>query len=139
MSPQIYYDEPYCGEKADIYSMGIVLFNMIIGCKPIFNNNNNSEEIGENEETNEDHYNEEEALFTFYKEGKEEELWDLIESSLKRNFDYRLITLLNGMLCYEEDDRWSLIDIIKCEWFNNNDIMSDDKRIEYMSMLKKQI
>merc|ERR1712154_732612 len=112
-SPQIFKCEAYCGNKADIWSLGITLFMMIVGAPPFHK------------------ASESDAAFAMIMNGEMMTMlarWNRVEYIESDQYD-----LLMKMLCIDEYERISIEDIQKHKWIQTR---FRKKRISYRMSLR---
>ena len=121
-APEIYYKKVYNGIQADIFSLGVILFNLYIGNAPfkiplksnIFYNN----------------------IF----QGNYPEYWALITKTLEGHEKFEdfedfkdFKELINKMICYKPEERLTIIEILKSKWLkeiNEDQLKKLDKEIK---------
>ena len=118
-APEIYYKKVYNGIQADIFSLGVILFNLYIGNAPfkiplksnIFYNN----------------------IF----QGNYPEYWALITKTLEGHEKFEDFNdfkeLINKMICYKPEERLTIIEILKSKWLkeiNEDQLKKLDKEIK---------
>ena len=103
-SPQIILRQPYNGEKADIFSLGVILFILVTG------------HFGFNKATNNDQYYREIANghFNLYWARLRKEIMNL---NLSDQFKDLYIRMVN----YNENNRPNITQILQHQWFNEID------------------
>ena len=89
MPPEIIVKKHYIGQKADLWSLGVLLYKMLCADFPFFGNN-------------------EKELYKMSRKGKFN-IPDYISNNLK--------VILNGLINVNPDKRMSCDDVLKCEWF----------------------
>ena len=62
-------------------------------------------------------------FYKYFVNRQEDEFWKLIQRKLNRKFPSDIITLINGMVCNNEDERSSLTDIFQNKWVQQEDLM----------------
>ena len=108
MPPQMILGEEYNGEKADIFNLGIILFNLVIGNNRCFIDCSN----------NDKYYNY--IKCNTNKDSKE--YWKLLKSN--EIFEYKKYPSENfkklfiKMVAFKEDDRPTIQQILQDDWFN---------------------
>ena len=121
-APEIYYKKVYNGIQADIFSLGVILFNLYIGNAPfkiplksnIFYNN----------------------IF----QGNYPEYWALITKTLEGHEKFEdfedfkdFKELINKMICYKPEERLTIKEILKSKWLkeiNEDQLKKLDKEIK---------
>ena len=121
-APEIYYKKVYNGIQADIFSLGVILFNLYIGNAPfkiplesnIFYNN----------------------IF----QGNYPEYWALITKALEGHEKFEdfedfkdFKELINKMICYKPEERLTIIEILESKWMkeiNEDQLKKLDKEIK---------
>ena len=121
-APEIYYKKVYNGIQADIFSLGVILFNLYIGNAPfkiplesnIFYNN----------------------IF----QGNYPKYWALITNALEGHEKFEdfedfndFKDLINKMFCYKPEERLTIKEILKSKWLkeiNEDQLKKLDKEIK---------
>eukprot|EP00826_Nyctotherus_ovalis_P049224 TRINITY_DN5916_c0_g1_i9.p1 TRINITY_DN5916_c0_g1~~TRINITY_DN5916_c0_g1_i9.p1 ORF type:complete len:310 (-),score=57.04 TRINITY_DN5916_c0_g1_i9:54-983(-) len=107
--------------KADIYSAGIVFFNMLTGCMP-YSAARKSD-----------------RLFSLFVEDKEQ-FWKYHERlSFKGKLDKDLQELIEGMLEPNPKLRWSLQQIKECTWLHKGEVASLEQVVDEMKVREPYI
>lgn len=101
MAPQMHKQLPYKGDKADIFSLGIILFNLVTG------------KFGFLRATDNDHY------YSYIIKGKIDEYWNKLPHEIK-NIKYSddFKNLYIQMVDYNEDNRPTTQEILQHHWFD---------------------
>jgi len=115
-APEILAAKKY-NEKVDVFSMGVMLFIALAGSQP----------------WRKADYSKDRWYYMAYK-GKWADFWDYHTRS--HTFTKPAKALLQGMLAHKPDQRWSISDIKKCDWFNGKKI-SDAKAAKKLKDRKK--
>jgi serine/threonine protein kinase len=103
MAPEVLLRKPYCGQEADVFSLGVVLFIMRSYNPPFVK-----------AMLNDPYYS---ALIN-----NEEEFWKLnSERKAPDHFSRSFRILIKGMLEHYPENRYTLEDIKASEWFNESD------------------
>ena len=89
MPPEIIVKKHYIGQKADLWSLGVLLYKMLCADFPFFGNN-------------------EKELYKMSRKGKFN-IPDYISNNLK--------VILNGLINVNPDKRMSCDEVLQCEWF----------------------
>ena len=95
----------YDGAKADIYSAGIILMQLVMGFHPF----NNGPAIEENK------------LYKGYLKDQSK-YWTAIEKSLNGEVSDEFKDLANGMISADPDERISIEEVINHAWFKDVDL-----------------
>ena len=113
ISPEIWAGGEIKGEKADIFSLGVVLFNLATGMKKSgFKNSKNSEK---------------ETLYHLIREKKYEEYW---KSLIGFNFSDEFKELYMQMVFPKPNERPELDDILECKWLREVRNLSEEEEKE---------
>ena len=107
MAPEILRKIPYSGIRSDIFSLGVILFALII------------QKFGFEEATPSD------KLYRLIIQKKYEEYWEKIGNIIGKEIIEKVSPefkeLYLKMIAYSPNERPSIEDIIKCEWLKNID------------------
>ncbi|EAR86820.1 Serine/Threonine kinase domain protein (macronuclear) [Tetrahymena thermophila SB210] len=98
--PEMLLDQPYSGYEADMFSLGVLLFEMIHGKPPFFCASKKSCEF-----------------YTLFCDNRKQ-YWELFES-LAPNKSPELIQLLEQLLEFNPDKRIAMGKVFKQQWFIN--------------------
>ena len=106
--------QPYSGEKADIFSLGVILFNLITGVNGFTTSSNND------------------IYYKFIKDGKINEYWDNIAQSLQNDIilssDFK--NLYITMVAFNENERPNISQILEHHWFKEINILINEQLIQ---------
>ena len=106
-SPQILAKRPYNGEKADIFSLGIILFNLVSGKKPI---------------NSADKYD---LFFGLMAKGKYDIFWKQILGIIDLSNEFK--DLFISMVTLNENDRPNVHQVLHHHWFDEiNDLDNEE-------------
>ena len=107
MAPEILRRIPYSGIRSDIFSLGVILFALII------------QKFGFEKATPSD------ELYRLIIQKKYEEYWEKIGNIIGKEIIEKVSPefkeLYLKMVAYSPNERPSIEDIIKCEWLKNID------------------
>ena len=98
MAPEILANRQYDGKKADIFSLGQLLFNLVTGLRG-FESANNS-----------DHY------YRYIKQKNYEKYFNLLEPMLEKNLSDEFKHLYVRMIAYEPNERPTIDEILNDPW-----------------------
>ena len=109
-SPQILANQPYNGEKADIFSLGIILFNLVSGKKPFYSA---------------DKYD---RFYGLIVKGKNDRFWKEIVRMLGIiDFSNEFKDLFISMVAFNENGRPNIPQILHHHWFDEiNDLDNEE-------------
>ena len=113
-APEILNNSSYTGEKADIFSLGVMLFILCSGFPPF------------NQAVSDD------SLFKMIKSQNFIEFWSIWEEQVGLKFSKELKDLLNLTWCINSSKRPSIIEILNSEWMKveNEDMKEYKKEFE---------
>jgi len=109
MSPEMLFERKYFADKSDIYSLGVVLFCMLVGQLPFMRAAR---------------YDSIYASFAFKREVGIKKFWENVNKMVELPND--AIDLMNKMFCANPNDRVSLDNIIKSEFYNGDTDKAED-------------
>ncbi|KAL4467831.1 hypothetical protein ABPG74_013166 [Tetrahymena malaccensis] len=116
--PEMLLDYPYSGYEADMFSLGVLLFEMIHGKPPFFCASKKSCEF-----------------YTLFCDNRKQ-YWELFES-LAPNKSQDLVELLDQLLEFDPDKRIAIGKVFKSKWFINMSIKQ--KKDEKLKLEETQI
>ncbi len=108
IAPEILMEIPYDGEKADIFSLGILLFSLITGFNGL-----------KGAKTNHSSFDINEKLYTLLNNNKIESFWNLLEKKMDFNFSPEFKKLFIKMVAMNPDERPTIGEIYNYEWMND--------------------
>ncbi len=108
MAPEVGKGIPYDGEKADIFSLGILLFSLITGFNGL-----------KGAKTNHSSFDINEKLYTLLNNNKIESFWNLLEKKMDFNFSPEFKKLFIKMVAMNPDERPTIGEIYNYEWMND--------------------
>lgn len=123
-SPEKHLEEAYDPFQADLFALGIVLFVMVSGVLPF-------QSATENDE-----------LYSLIIEGNYEEFWQVHEklrslrggNSQKGFYKTAFKELINNMLCFDPENRYTLSQIKGCEYYRDS-TLNDDKLFDFVNQI----
>ena len=124
--PQMFRKPKYYGDKADIFSLGANLFPLVTGI------------YGFQESSENDYY------YNLLKTNKEE-YWNDLDNYLDAKFNKKVSTefkeLFEKMVSYNEENRPDIKDLLKHEWFDEINNLTDEekKKIVKEALEEKEI
>ena len=124
--PQMFIKSNFYGDKSDIFSLGVILFNLVTAIHGF-----------ENSSPNNYYYN-------LLQENKKE-YWEDFEKYLKENkgkiLSKQFKDLYEKMVSYKEENRPDIKDLLKYEWFNEINNLTDEKKKQIIKEVfeKKEI
>jgi len=101
MAPEMLYERKYFADKYDVFSLGVVLFGMLVGHLPFMRAAR---------------YDSTYASFAFKRESGIKKFWENTSKSCEIPLD--AIDLLNKMFTANPSDRITLENIVKSDFFN---------------------
>ena len=111
--PEIWEEKEYSGEKADIFSLGVVLFNLVTG------------RIGfQTSKTDDEIYN---LIIEGEKNGTYENYWDSIKGAVKE-LSENFKNLYIKMVAYNPDNRPTTQQILDNPWFEEINNLTNEKK-----------
>ena len=114
MAPEVGKGIPYDGEKADIFSLGILLFSLITG----FNGLKGTKASHSSFDINE-------KLYMLLKKNKIESFWNFLEKKMDFTFSSEFKKLFIKMVAINPDERPTIGEIYKYEWMNEINKLSE--------------
>ena len=127
--PEILERKSYDGEKADIFSLGVILFTIMTKNFPF-------EKININDTSN----NDKKLLHKHLKEKQYDKYWKLIDEYLGiRNFPQKFKNLFVKMVTYNPEERPSIEEIRKDEWMLDIYDASEEKLTNLKNKMINQI
>ena len=122
--PEIWKKKEYSGEKADIFSLGVVLFNLVTG-RCGFVTSKTDDEI----------YN---LIIEGEKNGTYENYWDSIKGAVKE-LSENFKDLYIKMVAYNPENRPTTQQILDNPWFEEINNLTNEKKIELDDEVKKEL
>ena len=114
VAPEIYTRKKYDGYKADIFSLGVILYNLYTGKKPF-----------------QDHTIID-SKYKYIKHGNYEIYWNKVTGGLEGIKDLEdfenFKDLFNKMISYRPKERPTIIDILKSEWIKEIRVLNEDQK-----------
>ena len=123
MPPQMYNNQPYSGEKADIFSLGVILFNLVTGVN------------GFKTSTNNDYH------YKSIMDGKINLYWEKVAYSLKNanNLSLDFKNLYISMVAFNENVRPpNIAQILQHHWFNEINILNNQQLIDLENNVRNE-
>ena len=122
--PEIWKKKEYSGEKADIFSLGVVLFNLVTG------------RIGfQTSKTDDEIYN---LIIEGEKNRTYENYWDIIKGAVKE-LSENFKNLYIKMVAYNPENRPTTQQILDNPWFEEINNLTNEKKIELDDEVKKEL
>ena len=122
--PEIWEEKEYSGEKADIFSLGVVLFNLVTG------------RIGfQTSKTDDEIYN---LIIEGEKNRTYENYWDIIKGAVKK-LSENFKNLYIKMVAYNPENRPTTQQILDNPWFEEINNLTNEKKIELDDEVKKEL
>ena len=108
LSPKLYDGDVYDARKADIWAMGMILYECVIG-KPLYKRRNIDIIDGKYDKTKvgSGYWSIEQKQITLF----------LAMNGLTKYVNKKILSLLNGLLDIDENKRFNSMEILKHEWF----------------------
>ena len=120
VAPEVNKGMKYCGEKAHVFNLGLLLFSLISGSHGFNATKTNSSSTDRNEQ-----------LYKLIKENKVQTFWKLIEARTGKKFSPELKKLLIKMLAINPKERPTLEEIYKDEWMKEIISLSENELKNY--------
>ena len=122
ISPQIINHQPYNGDKADIFSLGIILFNLVTGINGFLTSKNDD------------------IYYKLIKEGNIDDYWNKIaeKSDIVKSLSKDLKNLYIKMVSFNEKDRPSVDEILQDHWFDEINNLNKEKLEELENNMRKE-
>ena len=122
--PEIWEEKEYSGEKADIFSLGVVLFNLVTGrCGFVTS------------KTDDPIYS---LIIEGEKNGTYENYWDSIKGAVKE-LSENFKNLYIKMVAYNPENRPTTQQILDNPWFEEINNLTNEKKIELDDEVKKEL
>ncbi|EGR28785.1 protein kinase domain protein [Ichthyophthirius multifiliis] len=121
-APEIIHKIPYNGFKVDIFALGVILFCMVSGFPPYY----------QKAAINDPYYK-------YFAENEKDLYWNVIQAKFNKCYSIEFICLINGMLEFNPDERFSLQDIFNDQWLQKGNLISKDEVIRRMQIIKQNI
>ena len=131
---EIFSRKPYDGIKADIFSLGVVLF-IIVTNKSIFYD---VEKFKPYIYKGYKKYIHEDEFYKLIKERKNNDFWKVVigeELNLSKDFK----DLINNMIAYEPEKRYSINQIISHPWLEEINHLTDEEKTKLEDNVKEEI
>ena len=135
---EIFQCRPFDGIKADIFSLGVILFKLVTN-KSIFYDikpfNYTMNEKGFKDYINIDDY------YKYIKDKKFDDFWKVaIGDELNSSKDFKYFQdLVNNMIAYEPKERYSLDKIINHPWLEEVNHLTDEEKKQLDDNVEKEI
>ena len=122
MPPQMYNCQPYSGEKADIFSLGVILFNLVTGVN------------GFDTSKNDDPY------YRLIMNGNINVYWKKVAPFLKNanNLSLDFKNLYISMVAFNENVRPNIAQILQNHWFNEINILNNQQLIDLENNVRNE-
>ena len=122
--PEIWEEKEYSGEKADIFSLGVVLFNLVTGrCGFVTS------------KTDDPIYS---LIIEGEKNGTYEKYWNSIKGAVKK-LSENFKDLYIKMVAYNPENRPTTQQILDNPWFEEINNLTNEKKIELDDEVKKEL
>ena len=115
-APEIYYTKFYDGFKADIFSLGVILFNLYLGKKPFTK------------------ANEKDDAYQYIIYGDYKKYWKIFTDSFKEHEKLKDLKdfenfkdIFNSMISFNPKDRPTIKEILKSEWMKEIRIINEEQ------------
>ena len=99
MPPEVINNGTLIPQKIDIFSLGVILFLLVVGEFPFEEPNKNDE------------------FYKYIIEENWDEYWKLVDPDKKFSDNFK--NLMQGMICYEPNKRLNIEEIKSSKWFIN--------------------
>jgi serine/threonine protein kinase len=122
MPPQMHNYQPYSGEKADIFSLGAILFALVTGIN------------GFGTSKNDDPY------YRFIRNGNINVYWKKVAPFLKNanNLSLDFKNLYISMVASNENIRPNIAQILQHHWFNEINILNNEQLIDLENNVRNE-
>ena len=101
MAPQKFLDVPYNGDKADIFSLGVILFILVTHMDPFPSARDND------------------LFYHHIRNGDENQYWNMLPNEIQTyNLSQEVKRLFFRMVAFNENDRPTLDQILADHWFD---------------------
>ena len=122
ISPQIINNQPYSGDKADIFSLGVILFYLVTGINGFQNSSNH------------DFY------YKLIKKRKNAQYWDEIAKSFQNvnNLSPDFKNLYFSMVAFNENDRPNVAQILQHHWFDEINNLNNNQLIQLENNVRNE-
>lgn len=122
MSPQVYNLQPFNPEKNEVFSLGVILFEIVKGFSPYYNCASHADK-----------------LYRYFLEEKSSTYWNILKNKFNIPLTDSFIDLINKMIAPKEADRISVEEVLKHPWMLEEEIPSKEFVQDYMSRLRSSI
>lgn len=140
--PQMFLDRSFNGVKADIFSLGATLFNLVLGStifkfESKFNKMNKTlrKQVKEEDKLNELLKDE---FYNLIKKNKIEDFWKAVSLKYNPVISEAFKKLIIRMVAFDEDDRPKNIqEILDDEWFQDINELTENLKDNYIKEMQK--
>jgi len=129
-APEIYRDDPYNGEKVDIFSLGVILFTLKTCCYGFKSSKYDPR-------TN----NLEKKLYGFIKEKKYQDYWNILDKAINKvgNLSEEFKNLYLRLVAFNPNERPTIEEIYNHEWMKEIRDLNEEEFKEYENDLINEL
>ena len=131
---EIFEGKPYEGIKADIFSLGVVLFHIVTNKSIFYNKNKFIPEKNDNFDT----YIDEDKYYKLIKEGKNDDYWKVVIGE-ELNLSVEFKDLVINMIAYNPEVRLTIDQIINHPWLEEINKLTEKEKIALDEEVKKEL
>jgi serine/threonine protein kinase len=128
VAPEVIKGIPYDGEKADIFSFGVLLLSLMTGYYGLKGTKTNHSSLDINEK-----------LYKFIKNNKIDSYWKLLEKSTGINFSSEFKKLFIKLVAINPKERPTIEEIINDEWMKEINNLSENELKNYEQELINEL
>ena len=133
-APEIFKRKPFDGIKADIFSLGVILFKIVTNKSIFFD----TEKFNPGKNKQFRKYIDEDIFYSKIKDGKNDDFWKVVIGE-ELNLDEKFKNLVINMIAYNPEERKPLNIIENHSWLEEVNHLTDEERVKLDDEVEKEL